>query len=514
MSENTNTATKQTWLDKALTVVENVCNKLPDPVILFCWLFLFTAIIGTITTVAGVSLINPASGEAVVSQNFFSADGLDWFLNNMVKNFTGFAPLGLVITMTLGIGLCEESGLIMSLLKGCLSDVPPALIPYLIAFVGTIGNIASDTANIIVPPLAALLYIGAGKHPVVGMICGYAGANAGFTANLMVAGTDSLLQGLTNDAIKGFLPDTTFQVDVTCNWFFMIASTFLCSIVIGFVCTKVVEPRFGKYEGNTDEKIEKLTSEESKGLRAAAITAIVYIILLVIGFFTGPLAAENGAFVGSPLLKGLIPILFVFFSVCAIAYGFASGKFKKSGDISKAMNKQMAAMGSYVSFCFFCGQFQGLFNWTKLGTLLAIAGADGLEAAGFTGIPLCVAFILLCSFVNIFVSSGSAKWAIFAPIFVPMFMLLGYHPGFTQLLYRIGDSPFNCWTPMSAYIWMILSVAQTKYVPDLKIGTLISNMIPMSIVLQIAWIIVVVIWMMIGLPFGPGVGVALPAGIL
>ena len=275
-----------------------------------------------------------------------------------------------------------------------------------------------------------------------------------------------------------------------------------------------IKPRFGKYEGNTDEKIEKLTSEESKGLRAAAITAIVYIILLVIGFFTGPLAAENGAFVGSPLLKGLIPILFVFFSVCAIAYGFASGKFKKSGDISKAMNKQMAAMGSYVSFCFFCGQFQGLFNWTKLGTLLAIAGADGLEAAGFTGIPLCVAFILLCSFVNIFVSSGSAKWAIFAPIFVPMFMLLGYHPGFTQLLYRIGDSPFNCWTPMSAYIWMILSVAQTKYVPDLKIGTLISNMIPMSIVLQIAWIIVVVIWMMIGLPFGPGVGVALPAGIL
>ena len=512
MSENT--TAKKTGVDKLIDGIEKVCNKLPPPAILFCWLFLITAIIGCIFSVMGVALTNPASGEVVTSANLFSKDGVDWILGNMVKNFTGFAPLGLVITMTLGIGLCEESGLIMSLLKGCLSDVPPALIPYLIAFVGTIGNIASDTANIIVPPLAALLYIGAGKHPVVGMICGYAGANAGFTANLMVAGTDSLLQGLTNDAIKGFLPDTTFQVDVTCNWFFMIASTFLCSIVIGFVCTKVVEPRFGKYEGNTDEKIEKLTSEESKGLRAAAITAIVYIIPLVIGFFTGPLAAENGAFVGSPLLKGLIPILFVFFSVCAIAYGFASGKFKKSGDISKAMNKQMAAMGSYVSFCFFCGQFQGLFNWTKLGTLLAIAGADGLEAAGFTGIPLCVAFILLCSFVNIFVSSGSAKWAIFAPIFVPMFMLLGYHPGFTQLLYRIGDSPFNCWTPMSAYIWMILSVAQTKYVPDLKIGTLISNMIPMSIVLQIAWIIFLVIWMLLGIPFGPGVGIYLPAGVM
>ena len=514
MSENTNTASKQTWLDKALTVVENVCNKLPDPVILFCWLFLFTAIIGTIATVAGVSLINPASGEAVVSQNFFSVDGLHWFLESMVKNFTGFAPLGLVITMTLGIGLCEESGLIMSLLKGCLSDVPPALIPYLIAFVGTIGNIASDTANIIVPPLAALLYIGAGKHPVVGMICGYAGANAGFTANLMVAGTDSLLQGLTNDAIKAFIPDTTFQVDPTCNWFFMIFSTILCAAVIGFCSVHMIEPRFGKYEGAGEAKLEEVTPQQKKGLNAAALTAIIYIIIIAIGFFTGLLSGENGAFIGSPLLKGLIPILFVLFCLCGLAYGFTAGTFKNAVDVNKAMSKQMAGMGSYVLFCFFCGQFQGLFNWTKLGTLLAIAGADGLEAAGFTGIPLCVAFILLCSFVNIFVSSGSAKWAIFAPIFVPMFMLLGYHPGFTQLLYRIGDSPFNCWTPMSAYIWMILSVAQTKYVPDLKIGTLISNMIPMSIVLQIAWIIVVVIWMMIGLPFGPGVGVALPAGIL
>ena len=304
------------------------------------------------------------------------------------------------------------------------------------------------------------------------------------------------------------------QVDVTCNWFFMIASTFLCSIVIGFVCTKVVEPRFGKYEGNTDEKIEKLTSEESKGLRAAAITAIVYIILLVIGFFTGPLAAENGAFVGSPLLKGLIPILFVFFSVCAIAYGFASGKFKKSGDISKAMNKQMAAMGSYVSFCFFCGQFQGLFNWTKLGTLLAIGGADLIQSAGFTGIPLFICFIFVVTCVNIFMSSGSAKWAIFAPIFVPMFMLLGYHPGFTQLLYRLGDSPTNAVTPMSAYIWMILATAQTKYMKDIKIGTLISNLLPIAVILEVIWVIFFIIWYLIGLPIGPGVGSALPVGIL
>lgn len=508
------TAKKTSWVDKLIGGIEAVCNKLPPPAILFCWLFLFTAIIGAVFTMTGVSLTNPASGEVVTSSNLFSTAGLHWFLDNMVKNFTGFAPLGLVITMSLGIGICEESGMLISLLNSSLKNVPAAMVPYVVAFIGTVGNIASDTAMVVIPPMAAIVYMGVNKHPVVGMMVGYAGAQAGFTANLMVAGTDTLLQGLTNQAITAFVPDTTFQVDPTCNWFFMIASTFLCAAVIGWCSVHMIEPRFGKYEGAGGGKLDEVTASQKKGLHTAGITAIVYIIIIVALYFAGPLQKDGGGFIGSPLLKGLIPILFVLFSICGIAYGYGAGSFKSVNDVNKAMSKQMSAMGSYVLFCFFCGQFQGLFNWTKLGTLLAIAGADFLENVGFTGIPLCVAFIILCAFVNIFVSSGSAKWAIFAPIFVPMFMLLGYHPGFTQLCYRIGDSPFNCWTPMSAYIWMILSVAQTKYSPDLKIGTLIANMIPMSIVLQIVWIIFLVIWMLTGLPIGPGVGMALPAGIL
>ena len=512
MSENA--TTKKSWIDKFLGGIEAVCNKLPPPAILFCWLFVIVAVIGAVVSLAGVTMINPASGEAVVSKNLFSTEGLHWFLDNMVKNFTGFAPLGLVITMTLGVGLCEESGLVLSLLRNSLKNVPAAVVPYLIAFVGTVGNIASDTSAVVIPPLAAIIYLGVGKHPVVGLICGYAGTQAGFTANLMVAGTDSLLQGLTNDAIKGFIPDSTFMVDVTCNWFFMIASTFLCSIVIGLVCNKLIDARFGEYKGSSEEQMEEVTPVQKKGLRTAGIVALIYVALIIIGFFAGPLAGENGAFVGSPFLKGLIPILFVFFALCGIAYGFSAKTFKNSTDISKAMTKQMAAMGSYVCFCFFCGQFQGLFNWTKLGTMLAIGGADMLEKAGFTGIPLCVAFILVCAFVNLFMTSGSAYWAIFAPIFVPMFMLLGYHPGFAQLLYRLGDSPGNCFSPMSPYIWMALSVAQTKYMKDCKIGTLVSNLLPIAIIMQVIWIIFLIIWMLAGIPIGPGVGTALPAGVL
>ena len=511
---------KKSAIDKALDGIERVCNKLPPPGILFIYLFVIVAILGAIVSATGASLVNPANGETVAAKNFFTGEGIQWLLANLLKNFTGFAPLGLVICMTLAIGFCEESGLIMAMLQNSLKNIPPVLVPYVVAFVGTCGNIASDTAMVVIPPIAAVLYIAAGKHPVVGMMCGYAGAQAGFSANLMIAGTDSLLQGITNNVIKGFLGEnTTFQVDVTCNWFFMIASTFLCGAVIGWACNKFCDPRFGKYEGDTSNaKLEDISADEKKALNAAGIAALLYIAVILVGYFIGPLAKinEDGsrAFVGSPLLSGLIPVLFFFFSICGITYGFVVKKFKNVNDVNKAMVKQMNAMGSYIVFCFFCGQFQKLFAWTKLDTMLAISGANALSSVGFTGIPLFVAFILLCMFINLFISSGSAKWAILAPIFVPMFMLLGYHPGFTQLLYRLGDSPTNCFTPMSPYIWMVLEVAKTKYDKDLKIGTLTAGLVPVAFTLQFAWIVFMIIYYLIGLPIGPGMTYALPAGVM
>lgn len=511
-----NEAKSVTWVDRFLNTIETVCNKLPPPAILFVVLFIIVAIIGAIMTSTGFSLINPATNKAVVSQNLFSKEGVTWLLSNLVKNFTGFAPLGLVITMTMAIGFCEEAGLLEAMLRGSMRNVPPNVVPYLVAFLGTCGNIASDTAMIVIPPLAALAYIGVGKHPVVGMMVGYAGAQAGFTANLLVAGTDSLLQGLTNQALDAFLGKAgLFAVDVTCNWYFMFVSTFLCALVIGWVSIHLIEPRFGKYEGEeAKEAIVALTPAEKTAMHRSAVAVLLYIALVVVGFKMQVLSKDGVTVVGSLMLKGLIPLLFFLFSIAGVVYGYSVGKFTKIKDVNAAMVKQMSGMGAYVVFCFFCGQFQGLFNWTKLGTLLAISGANFLKGIGFTGLPMCSAFILVTALINIFVSSGSAKWAILAPIFVPMFMLMGYHPGFAQLLYRLGDSPGNCFTPMSPYIWMILSVAQEKYMPDCAIGTLIANMIPIAIVLQFAWILMLIVWVMLGLPIGPGVGFHLPPGIL
>ena len=496
---------KKTWLDKFLDILERACNKLPVPAIMFIYLFFIVAIISCVLGLMGVSVVNPATNEVVAVQNPISEDGLLWFLKNMVTNFTGFAPLGLVLTMTLAIGMCEESGLIVALLNDKLRNVPPKLLPFVIGFVGTVGNLASDTAMVVIPPLAAILYIGIGKHPLVGMIAGYAGAQGGFSANLMIAGTDALLQGITNNVLDGFLGEGVYHVDVTCNWFFMFASTFMCSIVIGLVCNLIVDKRFGEYDRSkalVDISVEDVTAEEKKGLGRAGLVMLIYLAIVL---------AQCAPVLKGVKISNLIPILFFFFVLPGLAFGFTTKKFQSTKDVNKAMTHQMQLMGSYVVFCFFCGQFNNLFNWTKLGTVFAISGANALSKAGFTGFAMIVCIILLTSFINLLVPSGSAKWAILAPVFIPMLVLLGYHPGFIQLIYRLGDSPTNAFTPLSPYIWVTLGVAQAKYDKDAKIGTLAAGLFPIAIALQIAWIIMLGLWMLADLPIGPGVGIEVPA---
>lgn len=502
-------------LDSLMLGIEKLGNKLPTPFTLFFYLFCITAAIAWLLSVLGVSLVHPATGEAVVANNLFTLDGLNWILNNLVTNFTGYAPLGLVLTMTLGIGLCEEVGLVSALIRKAMTGVPAHVVPYAVAFIGVMGNIASDSASVIIPPLAAMAFIGVGKNPIAGMICGYAGTNAGFTANLLIAGTDALCAGITNAVLDGFLGKGVYNVQVVCNWYFMIASTFLLTAILGTVSNKIVEPRLGKYSGEAEANSHEVTPAEKKALGASGIWTLVYVIIIAIGLFTGVLMnPKTGGILDSPFLKGLIPILFALFIVAGIGYGLSIGYIKSERDISKALTKRIAVMASYIVFVFSSAQFVALFNWTKLGTLLAIAGADGLKAVGFTGLPMIVVFILMVACINLLIGSSSAKWTLLAPIFVPMFMMLGYDPAYTQVVYRIGDSATNILSPMSAYLFMMLSMAQEKYDKNATLGTFLSNLFPHSIISLFFWIILLIIWSLAGLPFGPGAGMFLPAGIL
>lgn len=505
---------KTTFTDRILQIIERGCNKLPTPFTMFTELFMLVALISFICEIFHVSVINPSTQTEISVNNFLSQDGLHWFLENMTTNFTNFASLGLVMCMTLGISLCEQVGLIDSILKKTMNGTSRMLIPYIIALIGTCGNIASDTCMVVIPPLSAIVFLSAGRNPIAGLMCGWLASNCGYSANLIVSGTDSLLSGITNTSIQLLLGEnTTFSIDSACNWYFMIVSTLLVTVVIGWCTNHLLEPRVGTYHGVVESATkEPLSSLQCRGLRNAAIALLIYIAVILAGIVSGLLRnPKNGSILGSPFLKGLIPIILFMFILCGCSYGFTTGYLKNEKDVSKCFTNAMASMGSFIAFCFAAGQFTALFNWTNLGTVLAVSGANFLKGIHFTKAPLFIAIILIVVIVNLFMGSASAKWTVFGPIFVPMLMLLGYHPAWTQLLYRIGDSPSNAISPLSPYLFMCLSVINEKYDKNMKLGSFLAPCIPTVIVVQIFWIILMLIWYFFNLPLGPGAPIFMPS---
>ncbi len=504
-------------LGGVLGAIERVCNKLPSPVTLFVYLFFIVAVISWVASFFNLELINPVTGQTVVARNFFSQAGLEWILVKLVDNFVGFAPMGLVLAMTVGISVCEQTGLVDVLLRRSTRGISGAMLPYVIALIGTCGNLASNTCTVLVPPLGALMFLGAGRNPVAGMICGWMSANIGFTANLFIAGTDSLMAGITNTGIKVLLGEaTTFEVDSACNWYFMVASTFLVTFIVGWCTNHMVDRRIGTYQGPVQlDTAKPLTELELKGLRNAGKALLGYVALIVLGIYLGPLAnPETGGVIGSLFLRGLIPIILGLFLLCGAVYGMTVGVIKSERDISKMITQAMASMSPFVAVCFAAGQFTALFSWTNLGVLLAIGGADFLKAINLTGIPMFVVTILIVVCINLIMSSASAKWTFLAPVLVPMLMLMGYHPAWIQLLYRIGDSPTNGLTPMGAYIYMCLAVVNEKYDKNMTLGTFIANCIPTALIVQVCWILLAIGWYLLGWPIGPGAPIMLPEGIL
>lgn len=498
----------------ALNFVENVGNKLPHPFMIFVYLAALIIIISAIVAQFDVSVAHPGTGEDVVARSLLSGEGLLFAIDSMLENFTGFAPLGLVLVMMLGIGVAQGVGFFDAAIKATIMKAPKRIITYAVVFVAVMGNIASDAAVIIVPPLAAMIFYSLGRHPIAGLAAGFAGAIGGFTANLLIAGTDALLAGITTEAVRMLDPDMV--VTPVDNWFFMIASVFLLVILIGLVTEKIVEPRLGEYnpshaeEGVLTQEQEDVTPQQYKALRNSMIAALVYIALVVAVIWpeTSVLRGEGGTLVPSPFLSNIVPLIFVLFIVISVAYGVTAGTLKSANDIPVTMANAIKDMAPYIVLIFAIGQFIAYFNWTNLSTIMAVNSAEFLESVNFTGLPLIIVFILVMSLLNQFITSGSAQWALMAPVFVPMFMLLDYHPAFTQLAYRIGDSSTALLTPLNPYLIMVLGFMK-RYDSRVGLGTIISLMIPFTIALLIGWILLMIVWFLLDLPIGPGINIRL-----
>ena len=509
---------KLTLLDR----VEKVGNALPHPATIFLILSAVIVVLSAILSAAGVSVTyeginrttNTVEEMTVTVQSLLSREGVQYLFKSAVTNFTGFAPLGTVLVALLGVGLAEGTGLIGSLLKKLVMSTPKRLITVVVVLAGVLSSIASDAGYVVLIPLGAIIFLSMGRHPIAGLAAAFAGVSGGFSANVMVGPTDSLLAGLTTEGAK--LADPNYVVEMTGNWWFLIASTVLITVIGTIVTEKIVEPRLGKYTGDAtvEESAMTVSKEEQRGLRFAGIATLLSVAglaALVVpanGFLRGTDAGIQGI-LKSPLLDSMVLIIALVFAIAGIAYGVGAKVVKNDKDVMNLMGKSMASMGSYIVLVFFAAQFVAYFSYTNLGTIIAVKGADMLQAIGLQGIPLVILFILVVAFINIFMGSASAKWAILAPVFVPMLMEVGFTPEFTQMAYRIGDSTTNLISPLMSYFALIVTFA-ARYDKKSGIGTLISTMVPYSVFLLIGWTLLLIVWFVCNLPLGPGAPIFLP----
>ncbi len=510
--------------------IEKVGNALPHPAMIFVALCVIIAVLSQIFAKMGVSVnytaldrtTNEITDMTASIVSLLSPEGIRYMFTSAVTNFTGFAPLGTVLVAIIGVGVAEGTGLIGALLTKLVTSTPKKLITVVVVFAGVMSSIASDAGYVVLIPLGAVIFMSFGRHPLAGIAAAFAGVSGGFSANLMVGSTDALLAGITTEAAK--LSATPMEVGVSDNWFFLIASTFLITIIGTIVTEKIVEPRLGEYKGNVTEKLTSLTDEQRRGLKFAGIGLVLTIIAFALliggkGEFD-PITKEvikapgilrnqtNGEILTSPFMSSIVVVISLLFLVPGIAYGIGAKVIKKSDDAINLMGKSMSTMGGYIILVFFAAQFVAYFSYTNMGTVIAVKGADFLQNIGLKGIPLILLFILVSAFINIFMGSASAKWAIMAPIFVPMLMQMGYSPALTQMAYRIGDSTTNLISPLMSYFALIVAFSQ-KYDEEAGAGTIISTMLPYSIALLIGWSLLLVVWYVLGLPLGPGVGIAI-----
>lgn len=495
------------WLNRFLNGVEKAGNKLPDPAMLFLYALLIVWIGSWVLSRFSFDLVNPRTGEAVVVNNLLTGGGLAEFLAGMVTTFTSFAPLGIVLVAMLGVGVAEQSGFINTGLKKLLKVTPARFLTPMLILVAIVSHTAADAGYVLVIPIGGIIFHAAGRHPLAGIAAAFAGVSGGFAANFLPSGGDALLQGFTQSAAQLLDPD--YMVNTLCNIIFTGASSLLIICVGWFVTERVVEPRLRQIPLNEDlasaDEMGRYSERESRAFNWAGFAMLAAIVLLGLALSPedSPMRAPDGSLTtfAAPVMKSIVPLIFLLFILPGIVYGFVAGNFKSGKDVIDAMSATMNKMGSYMVMAFFCALFIKAFGDSNLGTLLALSGAEVLHALALPGEVTIVGMILLTATVNLVVGSASAKWALISPILVPMLMAVGISPELTQAAYRVGDSASNIITPLMVFFPLVVVYCQ-QYVRSTGIGTLVSMMLPYSLAFLVSWTCFLLLYWALGFPLG------------
>lgn len=487
-------------MDRILEWVKRHGDRLPDPLTIFVGLALGVLLLSGL--LAGVSVDHPAKDKTLTIENLLTGESLRRVLVEMPETFAEFPPLGLVLVVMLGIGVAERTGMIEASLKGVVSVTPDWLATTGVVLAGILSSLALDAGYVVLIPLGASVFVALDRHPLAGLAAAFAGVSAGFSANLVLTALDPLLASFSTPAAQLLDPD--YVVDITANYYLMVALVPALTGAGVFVTDLVVEPRLDPIEGTGEgTSLEPLTPRERTGLKVAGV--VLALVGLALAWTVVP---QNGILRGPdgslrPFLNAMAAIMLLVFLLPGLAYGITTGAIRGDDDVAEMTTEAMAEMGSYIVLAFAAAHLLAFFEWSNMGSVLAISGAYGLKNLGLTGLPLVVSFVLLTALINLFVGSASAKWALMAPVFVPMLMLVGYSPELTQAIYRVGDSVTNIITPLLPYYPLIIVFAR-RYDPDANLGTLIAMMLPYSVAFGIVGTALLVAWILLGLPPGPG----------
>lgn len=547
--------TPKSGMQKVLDVVERVGNKVPHPVVIFLVLIAIVIVLSHVLHLAGASvtseviqpqaytIVEAGDGEAVESElaqivpkgyeikqvttsarSLLTADGLRFIYTSIIPSFMGFAAVGLIIVAMVGVGVAEESGLIKVLIRKLVKVSPRWSIAYILVFVGIMSSIAADAGYLVLIPLAGAAFLSVGRHPLAGLAAGFASVAGAFTVNMLIKPLDAILTEFTNDAIH--LVDPSVNIGLTANFWFSVVSVVLLTLVITFVTERVVERRLGAYAATpaADEKSAKgdkpkagqkteasnteggeITPAESRGLMFAGLALLG--VLAFFGLLTlwpgAPLRnPETGALIGnSPFMTGLIAVIMMLFLVTGVAFGMGAGTLKNTGEIIKAIEKAISGLGSLIFLLLILSQFIAYFNYTHIGTIMAVSMADVLKSGNIPPLLLLLGFIVVVAILDLLITGAIAKWALFAPIFVPLLMKLGVDPAAVLAAYRVADSPINMITPLNAYFALVVTFAQ-KYDKNAGVGTIVALMLPYVLWIFVMWTGLFVGWHLMGLPWG------------
>jgi len=499
-----------------LATVERVGNMVPHPAIIF---FILTGIViafSVLFGVMGTTVTYEAYDETVhdiVKQttsvrSLLSPDGIRFMLTSPVSNFLGFTGVGVILVAMIGVGVAEESGLIAALVRKLVAVAPKSIFTFMIVMVGVLSSIAADAGYLVLVPLAAAAFHSMGRHPLAGLAAGFSGVAAVFLVNVFVTPTDALLTEVTNDAIRTVNPN--LQISLVGNLYFMIASSIIMAVVCTIITDRFVEPRLGPYKGETKlEAAQELSESEQRGLKFAG-RAFLGFVLVVLALTAPPIPwgilrnqVDGGIMAGSPFMSGLIVLISLLFLVIGYAYGRGAGTIKDATAAIGLITKTWSSLAGMIFLLFVIANFIAFFNWTNLATVMAVNLADFLQTVPIGATGYIILFVIVVALIDIILTGALAKWAILAPVFIPLFMRLGGDPNLVLAAYRVGDSPMNVVTPLNVYLAVMVGFSQ-KYVKDAGIGTIVALMLPYTMVLLVVWTLMLILWNFLGIPLGPG----------